>query len=113
MIDLFCSACWRYDRESSPNGWRLDAFQDRNVKLIDLEAIAVPTLVICGDQDPYLNYELVYASLDALPAGSELKVIPGAAHAMLYEKPFYQEFQNAVVAFLEGSADQQELEDAA
>ena len=113
MIDLFCSSCWRYDQESSPNGWRVDAFQDNSVQLIDLKAITVPTLVICGDKDPYLNYEHVYASLDSLPAGSELKVIPGAAHAMLYEKPFYQEFQNTIVDFLEGSADQQKLDDAA
>ena len=69
--------------------------------------------MICGDQDPYLNYELVYSCLDSLPEGSELKVIPGAAHAMLYEKPFYREFQNTIVDFLNGSADQQELDEAA
>ncbi len=113
MIDLFCSRCWKYDQDASPNGWRVDAFQDSGVTLIDLEAIKVPTLVICGDRDPYLNYDLVYASLDSLPAGSELKVIPGAAHAMIFEKPFYQEFQDTVVDFLEESADPQEQDEAA
>ncbi len=39
--------------------------------------ITVPTLVICGDKDPYLNMDRVKTSLDLLPDGSELQVIEG------------------------------------
>lgn len=64
--------------------------------------ITVPTLVICGDKDPYLNYDLVNSSLELLPEGSELKVIPGGSHIVMYEKGCYKEFQDSVVGFLRG-----------
>ena len=32
---------------------------------------------------------------------SMLKVVPGASHAMMMEKPFYKEFREAVLAFLQ------------
>ena len=70
--------------------------------LIDLEKITVPTLVICGDKDPYLNYDAVNASPERLPEGSELKIIPGGSHILLYEKNCYKEFQDDVVRFLLG-----------
>ena len=37
-----------------------------------------------------------------LPDGSELKVIPGGSHIVLYEKNCYREFQDSVAAFLTG-----------
>ena len=55
--------------------------------------ITVPTLVICGDKDPYLNMGRVKTSLDLLPYGSELKVIPGGSHIVLYEKDCYRSFR--------------------
>ena len=59
----------------------------------DLEKITVPTLIICGDQDPYLNYDLVYAAPERLPEGSALEVIKGASHVAFIEKPYHQDFQ--------------------
>ena len=70
--------------------------------MIDLTKITVPTLVICGDKDPYLNMDLVKTSTDLLPDGSGLKVMPGGSHIVLYEKDCYKEFQNSVVDFLTG-----------
>ena len=67
VIELYCSSCWHYDDDSSPNGGRRDLCVDPSEKLIDLAGIQAPTLVICGDVDPYLNYDLVYAVLDDLP----------------------------------------------
>ena len=103
VIDIFCSGCWRYDGDSSPNGWRKDAFAGPSAKLIDLDSIEVPTLVICGSRDPYMDWEAVGASLDHLPEGSRLEIIPGGSHIMLYEKPYYHEFQEKVVRFLAGA----------
>ena len=60
----------------------------------------MPTLVIYGDKDPYLNMERVKTSLDLLPEGSELKVIHGGSHIALYEKDCYKEFQDSVAGFL-------------
>ena len=103
VIDLFCSRCWRYDGDSSPNGWRRDAFAGSSERLIDLDSIAAPTLVICGSRDPYMNWDAVNHALEHLPEGSRLEIIAGGSHIMLYEKPYYREFQDRVVRFLNGT----------
>ena len=100
MIEMYCSSCWHYDGEYSPNGGRKDICVAKSEKLIDLTRISVPTLVICGSNDPYLNFDLVNSSLDSLPEGSTLEIIEGGAHVIMYEKPYYQEFQKRLTAFL-------------
>lgn len=100
VVGMFCSGCWRYDKETSPNGWKKDAFVDQSERLVDLDAISAPTLVICGDTDPYVDLERVRSSMDSLPVGSELKVIPGGSHILIYEKPNYRIFQDSVIQFL-------------
>ena len=60
----------------------------------------MPTLVICGDQDPYLNYDLVNQVMDELPDGSRLDVIEGGSHVVYVEKPYYRDFQNRLISFL-------------
>ena len=105
VIELFCSSCWHYDGETSPNGGRRDLCVPASEQLIDLDALTVPTLVICGDRDPYLNYDLVGTAPDHLPGGSTLEVIEGASHVAYIEKPYYHEFQNCLIGFLEGAGD--------
>lgn len=100
VIDLFCSSCWKYDGESSPNGGRRDLCVSESKKLINLSAISVPTLVICGSKDPYLNYDLVNGSLDELPEGSAIEIIEGASHVAYIEKPYYKDFQKRLIHFL-------------
>ncbi len=100
FVGMWCSSCWRYDRDRSPRGWLLDAGADPSVSLIDLESVSVPTLVICGDKDQYLDYRRVHSSVEHLPDGSELKLIPGGSHIVFYEKPHYRVFQESVVRFL-------------
>ena len=100
VIEMWCSSCWHYDRETSPNGGRRDLCVAETERLIDLSAITVPTLVICGDKDPYLNYDLVGSVLDYLPEGSVLEIIEGAAHAALVEAPYHRDFQDRIVRFL-------------
>jgi len=100
VVNVYCSNCWRYDKESSPNGGRRDLCVDPEVRLIDLSEIKSPTLVICGDKDPYLNMPLVEASESILPEGSKLEIVSGAAHAMYIEKPFYRLFQRKLIEYL-------------
>ena len=100
IINLFCSSCWRYDGEHSPNGGRKDLCVDKSTELIDLSAIKVPTLIICGGNDPYLNYDLISNAQKKLPDGSQTKLISGGAHAVMYEKPYYHEFQNVLKNYL-------------
>ncbi len=101
VIELLASSSWHYDGEYSPNGGRRDICVDDFHLLIDLDRITVPTLVICGDQDPYLNYELVYAAPKHLPEGSTLEVIEGASHDAFIEKPYHKDFQERLIRFLE------------
>ena len=100
LIELFCSNCWHYDGDFSPNGWQKDARKDRDTQLIDLDAIRLETLVICGDNDPNLNYDLIRSSVTHLPEGSELCVIPGGSHIVMYERKGYHAFQDRIVSFL-------------
>lgn len=100
VVEYFVSSCWRYDGESSPNGPRRDICVDESVALIDMSQIGVPTLLIYGDADPYLNYELIDKMYQQLPEGSMRKIIGGAAHCAYIEKPYYHDFQNAVIKFL-------------
>ena len=102
VVDAYCSSCRRYDGESSPNGGRRDLFTDKSAVLIDSSKISVPTLIICGDNDPYLNLPFIRKSAGSLPEGSQLAVIGGAAHCMMLEKPFYHEFQQRIITFLNG-----------
>ena len=100
IVEYFGSSCWKYDGESSPNGPRRDICVDKSVVLIDMSKISVPTLVIYGDADPYLNYELIDKMYQELPKGSDRKIIGGAAHCAYIEKPYYHDFQNTVIKFL-------------
>ena len=100
VVATFQSNCWRYDQNSSPNGGRRDLLVDAQTSLIPLEKIKSPTLVIGGDKDPYLNMERVRETPQRLPKGSALIVMPGAAHSMMMEKPYYKQFREHVIQFL-------------
>ena len=100
VVELYCSGCWHYDGEFCPNGGRRDLCADRSAVLIDLRRIRTPTLVICGDRDPYVKNDLVLLSLADLPEGSQLKVIAGGSHVVFIEKPYYHSFQDSLVNFL-------------
>ena len=100
VVDLFCSSCWRYDGEYSPNGGRRDICVDPSIELIPLESITVPTLILCGDRDPYVNYKCLSDSLRQLPKGSALEMIPGGGHVIMLEAPSYRDFQEKLLSFL-------------
>ena len=67
---------------------------------IDLERISSPTLILYGNQDHYMDLDLLGSALESLPEGSELHMVEGGSHILIYERPFYQEFQNRIVGFL-------------
>ena len=100
IIEMFCSSCWHYDGESSPNGGRRDICVSEDEKVIDITRITVPTLIICGSKDPYLNYDLVNAAPGLLPAGSSLEIIEGGSHVVMLEEPYYHDFQDRLIRFL-------------
>ena len=101
LVGLWASGCWRYDGDSSPNGGRRDACVAEDVPLFDVSKISVPTLMICGDKDPYIRFDDLRSAKEILPPGSDVEVIEGGAHAVLIEEPYYRDFQNRLVRFLE------------
>ena len=100
VIDIYCSNCWRYDGEYSPNGGRRDICVDSSVDLIDLSKLSNPTLIIYGDSDPYLNCDKINASRGNLPKSSDIHVIHGGSHMIMIEQPYYHEFQETLIHFL-------------
>ena len=101
VIDVFCSNCWRYDGKSSPNGGRRDICVADSVELIDLSKLSNPTLIIYGTADPYLYPDKIENAKNRLPEGSAVNVIEGASHVMMLEKPYYHDFQDKVITFLQ------------
>ncbi|NQX29296.1 alpha/beta fold hydrolase [Microbacteriaceae bacterium VKM Ac-2854] len=81
--------------EVSPDGiehWavmvqKLDAMHETQPALTthELGALAVPTLILAGDDDE-IRFEHLIALYDALPNG-ELAIIPRASHGVVVEKP--------------------------
>jgi pimeloyl-ACP methyl ester carboxylesterase len=108
----FLFNCWRYDGTGSPNGGRYDLYIGGD-DLIPIEAIEAPTLLIAGDKDNYVFaasdparveplkevFDAAFKTLEQKGLGSK-KLVPGAAHAMLMEKPYYKELREAVLDFL-------------
>lgn len=80
---------------SSPDGpehWpvmfdkMMEMFKDQpNIKPDELGSIKVPTLVVSGDDD-VVTIEHTLELYRAIP-GSELAVVPGTSHALVFEKP--------------------------
>ncbi len=101
VVAVFQSNSWRYDGKGSPNGGRRDLLVDGSQRLIPTASIKAPTLLIIGDKDPYVSVALCEEAKATLTAeGSQLKIVPGASHAMMMEKPFYKEFRETVLEFL-------------
>jgi pimeloyl-ACP methyl ester carboxylesterase len=63
----------------------------------EVQAITVPTLVICGDQDSLTPIKYSQYLADKI-AGASLAIIEGAGHLPMMERP--QEFNKAVETFL-------------
>lgn len=96
----YISNCWKYDGKGSPGGMRQEIFSGTDKFLINVENLGkVPTFVIYGEQDGYMQKDI----LETLRPSEMLKIkmIPGATHFMLLEKPFYKEFRKSVLEFLE------------
>ena len=101
VADTFLSNCWRYDKDSSPNGGRRDLLVAPDKRLIPTADIKAPVLLISGSKDDYVSPELCKEAFDTLRnKGSRLEIIEGGAHAMMMEKPYYKVFREKVLDFL-------------
>lgn len=101
VVSTFQSNCWRYDKDSSPNGGRRDLLVAPSERLIPAEDIDVPALIIAGSKDPYVSPELCREAFKTLKnKASRLEIVDGAGHIMMIEKPYYKAFRQKVLEFL-------------
>lgn len=101
VADTFLSNCWRYDKDSSPNGGRVDLLVSQDERLLPTAEIKAPVLLISGSKDQYVTPALceeAYATLKN--KDSQLVIIEGAAHAAMIEKPYYKELREKALGFL-------------
>ena len=97
---IFLSNCWKYDKDSSPNGGRRDLLVSEDSRLIFPELLRVPTMIIEGSRDPYINRRQLRAAVERYSGNFELVEIEGSSHIMMLEAPYYKMFQSEIVRFL-------------
>ena len=101
VADTYLANAWHYDKDTSPNGGRRDLLVSSKKRLIPTAEIKAPVLIIAGTNDPYVTPELCAEAYKTLSnKDSRLEIIPGAAHAMLMERPYYKLFREKVMDFL-------------
>ncbi|BAL84547.1 putative hydrolase (plasmid) [Selenomonas ruminantium subsp. lactilytica TAM6421] len=101
VADTYLANAWHYDKDTSPNGGRRDLLVSSKKRLIPTAEIKAPVLIIAGTNDPYVTPEMCAEAYKTLPnKDSRLEIIPGAAHAMLMERPYYKLFRENVMDFL-------------
>jgi pimeloyl-ACP methyl ester carboxylesterase len=83
----------RHDRNKSPGYWKQlvrhvaeNLAHYPNYTLQDLGEIAVPTLLIAGENDPYGNRQQMVAMRQAIP-NSEMLIVNNAGHFVLQSHP--------------------------
>lgn len=101
VANTFLSNCWKYDKNSSPNGWRVEILTDKSNRLIDIENVKCPVLIIEGTKDAYINRAALADAVKNLSPDSEFVEFAGGSHVIMMEKPFYKKFRDTVVKFLE------------
>lgn len=101
VVSTFQSNCWRYDKDSSPNGGRRDLLVSPENRLIPTAELTMPVLIIAGSKDEYVSPELCREAFGTLTnKKSRIEIVDGAAHAMMMEKPYYKQFRSKVLSFL-------------
>ncbi|MBS2533207.1 alpha/beta hydrolase [Catenulispora sp. NF23] len=80
----------------------------------DLRGVAVPTLVILGELDPFVTAEAIAATAEALPAKGRLVTLPDVAHDLFADAPdtLLREVRDFVVDVV-GAADGVDVVDSA
>lgn len=73
--------------------------------LIDASKARVPTAILTGDSDFYVNQTRVKKTFSLLPGSSRLHTFHGAGHALFYEKDHYISFRETLLGFLRKSGE--------
>lgn len=102
VVGIAMHNIFRYDiRHPRPQGGQVDIYTAGDKWLIDGRSIKATTYIIRGTDDVYTTPERLAELLSVLPEGSDAHVVLGAGHGLYYEKDYYQEVRERILAFLE------------
>ena len=87
-----------YDRSFYPEGVARQylAIMTQKDRALDLEKLAIPALIIHGDDHPVIPLAAGKATVDAIP-NSELKIIKGMGHAIPNLQAYWSDILDAMV----------------
>jgi pimeloyl-ACP methyl ester carboxylesterase len=91
-------AAQSYDRSFCPEGVARQylAIMTQKDRDSDLENLAIPALVIHGDDDPVIPLAAGKATAEAIP-NSELKIIKGMGHAIPNLQAYWSDILDAMI----------------
>ena len=99
----------RHDPVQGPGAWerllpalRADIETQPLLEPVQLHAIACPTLVVCGDRDPFVPVEHAAGLARQIP-GAQLFVVPGGGHEVMVRRPGL--FNEALAGFYRSIMD--------
>lgn len=102
VVGIAMHSIFRYDiAYPRPQGGQVDIYTAGDKWLIDGKSVKAPTYIIRGTDDVYTTPERLAQLVSDLPDGSEAYVLRGAGHGLYYEKDYYQETRERILAFLE------------
>lgn len=101
VCGIWCDKVFKIDgQHGRPNGGNREIMAAGDNWLIDATKVNVPTSILTGNIDMYVDQERCKIACEQLPEGSELKVFRGAGHALYCETDYYVPFREAVLEFL-------------
>lgn len=102
VCGIWCDHVFNMDgRHGRPNGGNREIMGIGDGWLIDASTVKVPTVILNGDIDFYVDQDRVKTAFAQLPKGSELHVFHGAGHALYCETDHYIPFRDTLLAFLQ------------
>lgn len=100
VCGIWCDQVFKVDgSHGRPNGGNREIMRAGQDWLIDVPSVKVPTAIMTGDIDMYVDQERCKIALSQLPEGSELHVYHGAGHALYCETDYYVSFREKTLAF--------------
>lgn len=106
LIKMWCEQVFDIDgQRGRPNGGNREIMECGDSWLIDASKVKVPTAILTGDSDFYVNQTRVKEAFSLLPEGSRLHTFHGAGHALFYEKDHYISFRETLLEFLQKSGE--------
>ncbi|MDR3298620.1 MAG: alpha/beta hydrolase [Candidatus Accumulibacter sp.] len=101
VIERYTANAKRCDNHPIPNGGRRDLLVSRDARLIPVRDLTMPTLLILGDLDAYVDAALATSAAGEIPGKTRLEIIVGGSHVLFLEKAHYRQFRNIVLDFLQ------------